>query len=293
MDTPGKKRYEQLKLFDEYGFSFNEIPDVANNEAQALKGVYKNGPVIAGTESAQLSKKVGESSKKTVLDSGRIMGTFYEDLPIGLSPEERAQVYFKIPENKRPPLSFLTQEDREAIDLLAYEQDQSARMASRERIGRAQKARAVKKDTVKINPPKKTVLDTGRKMGTFYEDLPIDLSPEERARAYFKIPENKRPPLSWLSKEDRDAIDELAYEQDRYGRMASRERIRKAQKAREVKKDTAKINPQTVKKAQEGKGAAARVVSNPKRPSPTMDKIAQRGKKVSEQIVDNMSSFRI
>jgi hypothetical protein len=107
---------------EEFALATQQRKQAAIDAANAKK-VSKQNPVKVGKTAEQVSTRVGRTQKKSVIQNARMLSEIPDDIPAGLTPEERAEVYYQMPESKRPLLSSLPQEDIDAIKMRAHELD--------------------------------------------------------------------------------------------------------------------------------------------------------------------------
>lgn len=79
--------------------------------------------VTIGRQVENVSTTVGKKPKTNILQKTRMMSDVMDEIPVGLTPEERAEIFYQINESRRPDMSFLPQEDIDAIKQKAYELD--------------------------------------------------------------------------------------------------------------------------------------------------------------------------
>lgn len=79
--------------------------------------------INVGTVTQSVSTTVGKKPKGNILSGSRPMSDIPDNVPVGLTPEERAEIFYQMDAKQRPDLSSLPKEDLEAIKLRAHEMD--------------------------------------------------------------------------------------------------------------------------------------------------------------------------
>jgi hypothetical protein len=108
---------------EEYSQRIAERRQRAINAAEAKEAKRASKGVTLGQKAENVSTTVGKRTKTSILPKARAMSDVVDEIPVGLTPEERAEIFYQMDETKRPDLSSLPQEDIDAIKQKAYELD--------------------------------------------------------------------------------------------------------------------------------------------------------------------------
>lgn len=142
------------------GLTPNQRKQRAIAIAEAKKAEKTSKTVNVGRQVENVSTTVGEKPKTNILKKARVMSDVVDEIPVGLTPEERAEIFYQINESRRPDLSSLPQEDIDAIKQKAYELDtieqEKAAAISRQKEINLAKAEARGRNRLRSAPKKLT-----------------------------------------------------------------------------------------------------------------------------------------
>lgn len=141
----------------------------------------QNSSIKVGRPAQEVSTRVGGRQRKSIIQSGRLLSEIPDDVPVGLTPEERAEVYYQMPESKRPLLPSLPQEDIEAIKMKAHELDSldAEAAASRNKLFEKRKKLAEARARGRARPRKKPQEKTTSRV----QSNTSNMTPEQRKQA--------------------------------------------------------------------------------------------------------------